>query len=579
LKDNAINWMRRHGRYLPNSRRSIWLHSDEIADFSAAEALITFIRRRWPAYRIVHTANDRMTVRWISTRFRDDAVLPLPDHVSAMKRFIKALSPQSLILLNNATIRPDLYQVVRQHVPAIIADDVDHDGLFTCLAAERHPEPHVVRKELGIGPDVNVLAVSYPTPDEIMWWGRVFQDLKKQFPGMVLLIETPFTSQCARTFSPHNLRVSQRSQPSSSGQFDVCIMDIPAEFPGMSSVASAVVLGGTISGKKAIASPIWFAAMKIPILTGSKIQDQNHVARRFMEAGGFITFNSSDSLTQTLRGILSGELDTHEVIGKAHGLVLDAEFTATRQLERITPLIPVPPPENAHQQGWRIKTRLDRFADTKAGSMIARMRSAHRINQWDQLRERLHQPNHILCLGNGPSSEDSALSSLPHDALFRVNWRWKQRTMLTHPDVVFVGDPKTVHHLSGPIMAFGSVDWEQTMLLRHLLAGHAVSPAFFTMERMPGKFSQNNWWARPSNGAIMIAAAATLAPERITIAGIDLFQHPDGRYPGDVRSTNDYAQVHHRNVDLDVIRSALRDFRGEVHVMGDILNQALKENR
>jgi len=520
-----------------------------------------------------------MTVDWISTRLRDDAALPLPQTVTAMKRFITALSPQALALLDHATIRPELYQIVQQHVPSIISDLADNEIMLTCLAAEHHPDSNVVRKELGFGTDTKVLAVSHPTPDEISWWGRVFQNLKKQCPEVVLLIETPLTEHCARAFKPYDFQLAKRSGHSASGQADVLIMDIPAEFPVMASVASAVVLGGTFSGRKVIASPVWFAAMKIPVLAGPELHDQNFVVRKFLDAGGLITVNDTKSLTQILGGVLSGDLHTHDVINKARGLVLDAEPVATRQLERIAPSIPNPPPENTHQQGWRMKTRLDRFSDTKAGSMIARMRSAHRIDHWDQLRERLHQPKHILCLGNGPSSEDSRLSSMPHDALFRVNWRWKQRDMLTRPDVVFVGDPKTVHHLSGPIMAFGSVDWEQTMLLRHLLAGHAVSPTFFTMERMPGKFSQNNWWARPSNGAIMIAAATNLEPERITIAGIDLFQHPDGRYPGDVRSTNDYAQVHHRNVDLEVIQSALRNFKGEINVMGDILGDALKETR
>src|SRR4029079_17608285 len=37
----------------------------------------------------------------------------------------------------------------------------------------------------------------------------------------------------------------------------------------------------------------------------------------------------------------------------------------------------------------------------------------------------------------------------------------------------------------------------------------------------------------PTNGARMIAAAAALQPKRLAIAGMDLYQHPGGRYPGD----------------------------------------------
>jgi len=575
LKQRAINWLRRHGRYLPHSRRSIWLHGDDIATFSAAEALIMQIRRRWPQYRIVHTAPDRITVNWISARLRDDAVLPLPENTPAMNRFIHALSPQVLIVLNHATIKPELTQIISLNVKIIVNNPTDPDWLLTCLAAEQKPGPQSVRKELGIADDAKVIAVSHPSPVEIKWWVHVIRKLKQDHSSLILLLETNCGSGIGQTLKREGLRVASRSRNQSCARSDVLLMDVPSEFPGMASIASAAVIGGTFSGQKAIASPVWFAAMDVPVIAGTWLHERDQIILTFRETGGLLTADA-ETIDSLLHRIVTGEQDTLEIRQKAHSLVLEAEITATRALEQLASSIPPPPPENAHQQGWRIKTRLDRFADTRAGVMVAQARSGKRIEDWDQLRRRLKNPIHIMCLGNGPSSEDTQLSSIHYDALFRVNWRWIQRGYLARPDIVFVGDPKTVHHISDPIMAFGTMDWEQTMLLRHLLSGRLRSPEFFTLERMPGMHHHKNWWARPSNGAIMIAAAVALVPKRITIAGIDLFQHPDGRYPGDVRSTNDYAQVHHRNVDLEVIQAALREFKGEVRVIGDILNQAIK---
>jgi hypothetical protein len=77
----------------------------------------------------------------------------------------------------------------------------------------------------------------------------------------------------------------------------------------------------------------------------------------------------------------------------------------------------------------------------------------------------------------------------------------------------------------------------------------------------------------------MVAAAAALRPKRLTIAGIDLFRHPEGRYPGDARSLNEYSRVHTRDVDVAIIDLALRDYPGELVIFGDTLRQALADIR
>jgi hypothetical protein len=74
----------------------------------------------------------------------------------------------------------------------------------------------------------------------------------------------------------------------------------------------------------------------------------------------------------------------------------------------------------------------------------------------------------------------------------------------------------------------------------------------------------------------MIAAAAALNPARLIIAGVDLYQHPEGRYPGDLLGANAYARAHTRATDLDIIRTALAQYRGEVTILGDALRTALE---
>ena len=73
----------------------------------------------------------------------------------------------------------------------------------------------------------------------------------------------------------------------------------------------------------------------------------------------------------------------------------------------------------------------------------------------------------------------------------------------------------------------------------------------------------------------MVAAAMRLRPSRLIIAGIDLYRHPDGKYPGATAEENRYDDIHHRDVDLAFIRMALDQFGGEVTILSDQLRSAL----
>ena len=77
----------------------------------------------------------------------------------------------------------------------------------------------------------------------------------------------------------------------------------------------------------------------------------------------------------------------------------------------------------------------------------------------------------------------------------------------------------------------------------------------------------------------MIATAAALQPKRLVIAGVDLFQHPSGAYPGDAATPNDYLLMHDRETELAVLDEALRRFRGEVTVLSDPLARGLGRRR
>jgi len=98
---------------------------------------------------------------------------------------------------------------------------------------------------------------------------------------------------------------------------------------------------------------------------------------------------------------------------------------------------------------------------------------------------------------------------------------------------------------------------------------------FFNVNDMAPSLAAFAWGhLRPTNGASMLATASALNPEKLIVAGIDLFQHPEGSYPGDPATPNAYSPGHSRQTELDYIMQLFAGFRGELVIVGDILVEA-----
>ncbi len=262
--------------------------------------------------------------------------------------------------------------------------------------------------------------------------------------------------------------------------------------------------------------------------------------------------------------------------GLPEGFRPDRTFTRDDGLDAVLPYLPQDADRRPGQQSWGVGGIVYRLMGTAPGRMLLELRSRKQIDTWDALGARLGRPKTILCLGNGPSSEDPRLRGVEYDSLFRVNWAWKQRGFLAEPDVVFVGDPATVYQVNGCIFAFRRTDFARKMVLDHLLSLRLKPLEFFSVEAAGSFACDPEAYAHPTNGALMVAAAAALQPERLVVAGIDLFLHPDGRYPGDARGLNEPSPMHDRDNDVRIIAQALKMYRGEVMILSDLLKESLE---
>lgn len=257
----------------------------------------------------------------------------------------------------------------------------------------------------------------------------------------------------------------------------------------------------------------------------------------------------------------------------ATAIVVDAN--GAQLLERIAPFLVS---ERAPGKvGSALETRLvDALQRPQLRRIVARKFQA--IESLPGLRERLGDPARILCLGNGPSSEDPALRELPYDVLFRVNHSWINGAHHSKPDVIFTGKRDTLEAYRAPtIFGLQTQDAASRIVLRSILLARRFT--YFTAERLGcmdfGFFAPY----KPTNGAVMIATAAALATQQLIVAGIDLFSDPRGSYPGDAATPNAYTVAHDREVEARFVLETLATFHGEVIVVGDVLEARWRRHR
>lgn len=219
-----------------------------------------------------------------------------------------------------------------------------------------------------------------------------------------------------------------------------------------------------------------------------------------------------------------------------------------------------------------------RSARARRGDRLLRAlarRRFERLPDLAALREVLGHPEVIWALGNGPSSEDPTLASAAYDSLFRVNHSWKARGFLNQPEVVFTGLRGTVAAVPGNTLLIfqREADFEALLPRCAFLPGQR---RFMTAEQL-GLFPDTGGVFRPTNGAIMIAVAVALSPKRLRIAGMDLFAHPAGAYPGDEATPNAYTVAHDRQDELSFLAAQLAHYEGTLETTSPVLKSALAE--
>jgi 3-deoxy-D-manno-octulosonic-acid transferase len=618
--------IRSWGVGLRHVKRSIWVHGQTVEQFCAAEGLMRMVRHAAPQHHFVFTSPHLVTLEWLQSKFATDTVLFAPRGPTfVLRKFFHSLSPQLLILLES----PDgldekvLRKAVQAQVP-IVAVNVRADalsrlsGLTAPLSAPRisqicvqdeltaavlrtqgFPEDRIavtgnlhfefapptrgaseeyLRQELGLAVDAPVLIAEKISAQEEVGLIELFWQLRSSHPSLVLLLEPRRRRQLRSLESllrARHLPLERRSQGAKQATLAAILFDFPGELPGVYGVATCVLAGGSFAADGDALNFIGPASRGKPIIFGPHLSPDAEISNLLVRQHAALQV-SPPTLVQALDALLCSAT-LRDTIGRRAACFARQHQGAYEKTYQVIERL-IPKTENLPgQRTWRAKPMRERFGESALWRKVASFCMQGRIDDWGTLNNRLGHPRTILCLGNGPSSELPQLREIKHDCLMRVNWRWKERGFLAEPEVVFVGDVATLHKLSPCIFGFWSIRQELGWLLRHLLVRGPGTIEYFTMERISSLIRDQDWHARPTNGALMIVAAAALQPERLIIAGMDLFLHADGKYPGDLRSPNEYARVHSRNVDLKIMQTALKEYQGKLVILSEALRQSLAE--
>jgi hypothetical protein len=205
----------------------------------------------------------------------------------------------------------------------------------------------------------------------------------------------------------------------------------------------------------------------------------------------------------------------------------------------------------------------------------------HKLTSFAEINASLGNPESILCLGNGPSSEDARLSILEHDAIFRVNHRWLDRGLFTAADAIFTGALDSVLHF-GKDALYIFIENERSMRIIRK-AKKKIQRLSFTNAEDLGFPVEEFYPYQPTNGLIMIYVAVNLRPDKLIIAGIDLYRDPRGCYPGETSTPNVYTSGHDEDRELDLMLCLLASYQGNLTIIGDGLEfeyeRYISENR
>jgi 3-deoxy-D-manno-octulosonic-acid transferase len=162
---------------------------------------------------------------------------------------------------------------------------------------------------------------THPGEEEIL--GKVFVELRKQFPDLFLIIaprHAERANEIRRMLRQLGMKIALRSESAGNEVPDCLILDSTGELPNWYAIATVVFVGKSL-GARGGQNPVEAIAAGKPVLFGEHMENFAALARELVEGHGAVQVQSSNELKQRFSDLLRDQNLREQLVGNARAVL------------------------------------------------------------------------------------------------------------------------------------------------------------------------------------------------------------------------------------------------------------------
>ncbi len=201
--------------------------------------------------------------------------------------------------------------------------------------------PRAVLGQIGVEPDRPVLLAGSTHPGEEEILGRVFLELRSDFPDLFLLIAPRHVErvpEIASRLRALGLESMRRSIATAGATANCLLLDTTGELRDWYSAATVVFMGKSLTARGG-QNPVEPIMAGRPVVFGPHMENFANLSRALVAAGGSIQPNDEAGLTSALRELLGDAAKREQLIRQAR-TVLDPHRGATERTIHLLEKLP-----------------------------------------------------------------------------------------------------------------------------------------------------------------------------------------------------------------------------------------------
>jgi 3-deoxy-D-manno-octulosonic-acid transferase len=199
--------------------------------------------------------------------------------------------------------------------------------------------PRAALQNLGIAAERPVLLAGSTHPGEEEILGRVFLQLRAEFPDLFLIIaprHVERTAEISTRLRALGVSTARRTQPSGNAT-DSLLLDTTGELRDWYSIASIVFIGKSLAARGG-QNPVEGIVAGQPVVFGPHMENFAQLARSLVATGGAVQANDEAELTSALADLLRDRRRREHLVERAQAVVQRHRGATERTAQRLEQL-------------------------------------------------------------------------------------------------------------------------------------------------------------------------------------------------------------------------------------------------